>query len=156
MSKLKEDTVGPNDFIHLEDNLRIADEDEVRELGHTNIGDCLRQSVYASDFARVLRDDRGLPVCVYGVSSLPGFAAPWMLGTDAISMNRKDFLAHSKRVIGEWSNHYRVLMNIVDSRNEPALRWLRYLGFVINTDTPAHHGTTGVPFYSFRRLNVYG
>lgn len=155
-ARLVECEVTSKDLDMVADLMRDGDVAELEEVGLRP-----REALYSSVLmsggtARVLRlAGPGVPVCVYGVADYESFGAPWMLGTPLISVYPVEFMKHSKRVVDRMLTSYRVLVNVVDSRNVAAIRWLKALGFNFNKEEPALLGKTGVPFYYFEMHNVY-
>lgn len=124
------------DLEYLAENLR---EEDLREINTVSPGsDTLRlliESAESSDRCFVVRKD-GVPVVIFGskgtedVLSIGAQAADiWLLGTDAIKLNKTSFLKLSRKVIQEISEDVDYLWNIVDPRNELHIRWLQWLGF---------------------------
>ena len=53
----------------------------------------------------------------------------------------------SRDEIAALLGRYAVLTNFVDARNEPAIKYLRWLGFRFGVATP--WGSAGLPFHPF-------
>ena len=73
----------------------------------------------------------GEPVAVLGVaptSWIDNEAAPWLLGTNALPRYGRDLVAMGRDAVADWSQRWR-LVNLVDARNDVAVRWLRRVGF---------------------------
>lgn len=82
----------------------------------------------------------GRLVCLFGVVPGAGAGVPWMLCTDTLTeVPRRSMALISRRVVAGWRGDYARLMNWVHRRNRTALRFLRFLGFVID-ETPAGPG----------------
>lgn len=116
---------------------RPADVAEMAALGMT-FPEALQGSLNRSDWSATGVVD-GEPVCMFGVapvSLLGGIGAPWMLGTTAL--DRPDmqvpFLRASRGVVAAMLATYPRLINLVDTRNTIAIRWLRWLGFTFDPD----------------------
>jgi len=124
------------DLKYLSENLR---EEDIREVETVSPGadllELLKDSMKVSDQCFVVRKD-GVPVVIFGskatedILSLGANAADiWLLGTDAIKLNKTSFLKLSRKVVQEISEDVDYLWNIVDPRNELHIRWLQWLGF---------------------------
>lgn len=89
-------------------------------------------------------------LCMFGVapvSLLGGLGAPWLIGADAIERYQMAFLRHSRPMVQQMRDRFPVMTNHVDDRNKVAIRWLRWLGFVMGEAEP--HGPFGLPFRKF-------
>lgn len=122
-----------------------------------------------SDMERILNNARsfsheayawiidGEPIAAFGVapgSYLQSFGIPWMLGTEEIcGSNAINFLRNSKIIINYWLSRWDYLENYVDARNEISLRYLKFLGFVI--DEPIPFGVQKLPFHRFYMKGDY-
>lgn len=89
--------------------------------------------------------------CLFGIrpigSLLTPVAAPWQLGTEIASAHPIALVNETKRYIHRVRERYAVLVNYVDARNTPSLRYLHAVGFSI--DPPAPVGSAGLPFHRF-------
>lgn len=125
-------------------------EDDVRELadgsGHKPIP-ALLDSLYVSDpdlcFA-VLYDDE--PVAMFGCNKLTdSIGGAWLLATDGIYQNNKDFIVKSREMITLFHERYEYLTNFIDERNTVSLKWLRSLGWV-EVQRIEDYGVAKTPF----------
>lgn len=92
----------------------------------------------------------GQPEVMFGVADLnvlTGLGAPWLLGTDAVERNYRQFLRRSLRWREQLSERYDVLRNFVDDRNEVSKRWLAWMGFTLFDPIPV--GVNGEMFRMF-------
>lgn len=90
--------------------------------------------------------------CMFGVgplSLLGGEGCPWLLGSDLIERNAFAFARRNRAMVARWLQSYRVLRNHVDARNTQAIRWLGWLGFVLQPPVP--YGISRLPFHPFER-----
>ena len=113
--------------------------------------DVLRESVECSMSATVACWG-GQPQAVFGVADWqpdPTIGVAWMLGTDAIKTNAREFLRASRDWIEQWSGIYRALFNLVSLHHVRAQRWLMWLGF----EPIKHHDVRGHSFIEFARLS---
>jgi hypothetical protein len=133
--------------------MRQADRDEA--IAQTGIHPALALglSVGNSDAVWAGLAD-GKVLCVFGVSDVGDpsgdVGAPWMLGSDLLVVHQRKFLRHCAECVEKMQTMFPVLQNHVDERNITAIRWLRWLGFVI-LPTEAH-GPYGLPFHPFERV----
>lgn len=127
------DTATDADRADLAARMNAADRAELAAAG---VGmECLQVQ------ARALRW-HGRLVCLFGVERLPepGAGVPWMLCTDTLAQVPRRAMADvSARVVEAWHCEYCWLVNLVHRQNRRALRFLRWLGFVIN-ETPTGPG----------------
>jgi hypothetical protein len=87
---------------------------------------------------------------MFGVADLnilTGLGAPWLLGTDAVDRNYRQFLRRSLSWREQLSQRYDVLRNFVDDRNEVSKRWLEWMGFTLFDPIPV--GVNGEMFRMF-------
>jgi hypothetical protein len=92
----------------------------------------------------------GVPVAIFGmpiVTRLPRVGVPWLLGTDDLDKVRMAFGRESLEVVETWKEEVDEMVNYVDSRNRISVKWLQWLGFVVEEAVP--HGPYGVPFHKF-------
>lgn len=92
----------------------------------------------------------GQPEVMFGVADLnilTGLGAPWLLGTDAVERNYRQFLRRSLSWREQLSERYDVLRNFVDDRNEVSKRWLAWMGFTLFDPIPV--GVNGEMFRMF-------
>ena len=134
----------------LAENMRQADVDEVAAEGGRGPYAALRDSLNASAAAwtGLVNDE---PVCVFGVSPtdiLGGTGSPWLLGTDKVERYAVTFLRLNKKYVAKMLELFPHLVNYVDVRNETSIRWLRWLGFKLDS-APVPYGMFGMPFFRF-------
>lgn len=92
----------------------------------------------------------GEPVCAFGVtpiSALSGLGAPWMVGSTALDAHFRGFLRGCGPVVRAMLSQWPRLVNYVDARNLRAVKWLKWLGFIILPPVP--YGHDGLPFHPF-------
>jgi hypothetical protein len=97
--------------------------------------------------SRALRFD-GRLVCLFGVNTMARRAGiPWMLCTTALDgVPRRAMAEVCRRVADEFKADHDDLLNLVHRHNSRALRFVRWLGFEVNT-TPTGPGGE---FYLFQ------
>lgn len=91
-------------------------------------------------------------LCLFGIapySIMGDTASPWCLGTDRMSdlHTAAEFLGIAANFFVWARERYPKLINHVDARNKPSVRWLARLGCTI--DEPAPFGVAGLPFHRF-------
>lgn len=126
------------------------DRDELQATSGHSPEVALRESVAHSHVAKVACWD-GEPHAVFGLAPYQyddTLGVPWLLGTDGIRSNTREFLADSRRWIADWAPHYAALFNLVHADHVRAQRWLMWLGF----DPIKHHNINGHSFIEFARV----
>ena len=111
--------------------MRQADRDEIRAASGRSPLSALSCSFRKSRHAWVVLID-GQPEVIFGVGDLnilAGVGAPWLLGSDTIWQNRREFMRGSRQVLDQMLGMYSTLRNVVDCRNSASIRWLGWLGF---------------------------
>ena len=110
--------------------MRREDRDEViRATGRAPII-ALASSFRASDECFSVMID-GRPEGMFGVATLNvvgGLAAPWLLATDVITTNRREFLSASIWWRDKLFSRHNTLRNVVDCQNGASIRWLSWMG----------------------------
>ena len=92
----------------------------------------------------------GRPVCMFGISTatpLSEVGHPWMLATAEIEDHARALVAGSRRYMEMARERYAHLENYVDARNAKAVKWLEWLGFIL--DPAAPFGIEGLPFHRY-------
>lgn len=128
--------------------MRRADELEALRIGVSDPYQALLESMLDSEEALAAYTDNGV-ACLVGVSknSLLGDSGViWLLGHTDLEKYAVRFLKESRRVLNTLLRNYRLLENYVDAENTLTLRWLEWLGFTIDRDTPIKTAM-GFPFY---------
>lgn len=133
------------------DNMRQGDAIEVMASGeHTPI-EALTLSVKSSDSAVVVFID-DVPVAAFGLvrrDYLSGSGVPWLLSAEQALAHRRKFLELSPQVIDEMLQICPKLVNFVHSENKVSIRWLKWLGFVLEEAEPI--GKNGAMFHRFSK-----
>ena len=122
--------------------LRAEDRAEVLALGVDPV-DGLLQSLAAAREAWAWRDD-GRIICMAGVAPLSLIGStgiPWLLGSPLVAVHRRAFMLETRRMVAHWLTVFPLLRNVVDSRYDSAIRWLRWLGFAIGEPFPLGSGS---------------
>lgn len=133
---------------YISTHLRKEDFDEVYAIkGDSPHYDVLR-SWDLSAVRWMIFNKKALPAAVLGVITVNNYSdigVPWFLGTDRMDNMKKFFITASRPVIKTMSSGYSTLINYVDARYIKTLRWLEWLGFVI--EKPEPYGKLGLPFH---------
>lgn len=110
--------------------------------------------VSSSAWAAISDDDILAIFGVVPLNVLAGEASVWCLTSEGVNDLPFAFLRKSKQVVAELLSAWSVLVNMVDVRHGPALRWLRWLGAEVHAPVP--HGPEGLPFCPivFRRSEL--
>lgn len=93
----------------------------------------------------------GVPIGMVGVSRetfLSAKGIPWLLGTDALTCDKKLFMRISIIVLNNISEGFSYLENYVSTENKMTLKWLKRLGFKFGKEIKS---ITGVVFKQFYR-----
>jgi hypothetical protein len=128
-------------------SMREADRIECEALGYSSAR-ALRNALNSSLWALTALVDE-TPEAMMGVSPLnmlEGVGVPWMLGSEKIYDHARDLARYGPRVIGEMKASFERLENVVHTRNDRAIRFLRHFGFSIS-DEPVTVG--GIEFVRF-------
>lgn len=141
----------------LDRGARQADWRECFKTTGGSLGPALRFAVAASDLAVAARLT-GRIIILFGVAKdrlappASNSALVWLAAHDeaerpdlAVSLARA-----SRRFADCWQRQFNILHNVADPDNTLALRWLEWLGFVIDRENPVR-GPLGHELYRFRR-----
>jgi hypothetical protein len=86
-------------------------------------------------------------LCIFGITPyalVTQTASPWMLTSDAMPKHPRLLLKYTKLAIERWLERYPILINYIDARYEPSLRWARWAGFTVSAPQP--YGLFDMPF----------
>lgn len=155
-------TIEPADYNSVKDlfaMIRASDAREVMASAGQTPEEAITLSMGLSYDSWILRDGDE-PVCVFGVAPIlgkPGVGSPWMLASHKFAASKapprirrritRVILAKSKQYIAKMLDHFYLLENYVDARNEASIRWLKWCGFKL--DPPIIHGVAKIPFHPF-------
>lgn len=135
-------------------HLRIGDKFEIRAACGMDPLEALLDSIEVSDddmcWAATLN---GLPVAMFGANPVVTegeieIGGIWMLCSDGIYTNKRDFMRHCKHYLEVMHTRYDFLTNYIDSRNVASMAWLPRLGFKPVAEIP-HYGFEGLPFIQY-------
>ncbi|MGQ0595853.1 hypothetical protein [Aquabacterium sp.] len=92
-------------------------------------------------------------LCIFGVAERGPWGVPWMLSTsDLKSLHMKAGITEARRTLDRWLSTYGRLFNLVHERNEQPKRWLRWMGFAIDSNVTFTHPKTGEQFRTFTMM----
>lgn len=131
--------------------MRVADRREIEAVNDATPLEALRISLARSTEVWAGMVDTEV-ACIFGVgplSLLGGEGCPWLLGADLVERHAFAFARRNRAMVARWLQTYRVLRNVVDARNARAIRWLGWLGFVLQPPVP--YGVARLPFHPFER-----
>ena len=134
--------------LELSGKLREADKQEVWASHHMTPDQAVLFIMRVAHVAYSVFVD-GRLLTMYGVSKLYGRhgASPWLLATDELDQYGLRFYRTTLPHVQAMLNEYGYLENYVDERNVKSIRWLKWLGFVV--EAPAPFGVERIPFHRF-------
>jgi len=121
------------DALHVADNMRLADIAEVWALSRLGPHAALYLSMELSvneRFAAVVDD---VPIAIFGAfkSTIGGYAAPWLLGTDEVARHGIKLMRYTQKYTQHLLETYSLLRNQVHAENTAAIAYLRASGFTV-------------------------
>ena len=137
-----------HDVCELAPNLRFEDKREVNTLGKTS-EQSLLTGYLLGRVCRSIINNYGQVVGMYGVvpaDSKTGLV--WMLGSDKLKKIKRPFLRESRTEVNGMNTLFPHLWNIIDSRNEMHLKWIKWCGFKIIGERMVNN----VKFYEFCKV----
>ena len=137
-----------HDVCELAPNLRSEDKREVNTLGKTP-EQSLLTGYLLGRVCRSIINNYGQVVGMYGVvpaDSKTGLV--WMLGSDKLKKIKIPFLKESRTEVEGMNTLFPHLWNIIDSRNEMHLKWIKWCGFKIIGERMVNN----VKFYEFCKV----
>ncbi len=143
----------PADALYLAPRLRPEDVREVEALGDSPLS-ALEAGLTGHTCLSIVNHG-GEVVGMCGINHDPAFgssqAAVWLLASPGLVKIQREFMRQTRPVLEMFHESFPLLWNLVDTRNEVHLRWLRYFGFIFLRLHP-HVGPTDTPFYEFVRI----
>lgn len=150
MSTLQVRVATLDDCVELAENLRPADRQEAQALYGDHIAEALIQAQQQSPLCLAIWAQQQL-IALAGLTCptfLSNQAAPWLLATPAIEQHWLAITRLVKRVLPHFLKLYPQLANVVHAEHTQSQRWLRRLGF--NIDSAVAFLGPGKPaFYRF-------
>ncbi len=130
-------------------DMRQADAAEVwASHGHTPIQAVMAGWKLSQYSVVVMVNDE--PCVIMGLVSrdlLSGIGTPWLLGTEKALNHAREFFRLSPPVINDMLKVCPRLFNYVHADNKVSIKWLKWIGFII--DEPIPHGINGELFHRF-------
>lgn len=143
----------PSDIHDAATNMRHADVREVASTSGSSPLEALSRGYAHSNPCYTLVGDEGelLGMCGVAPTKDEGVGTIWMLGTHYLSQYTVPFIRHSRSVIEHLMDDYKLVFNLVDSRNSLHLRWLKWAGFTFIRKVE-NYGVGQIDAYEFIRL----
>lgn len=139
----------PSDFLEVTNlQLRQSDIDEIKASSGMTPKEALLESCFAhlkGELKMYVVIHRGRIEGIFGVTYQ---GVVWFLATDKFTEYAFRFTKVSKEVIELFLNEHPLIFNHVSALHEESIRWLKWLGFTIETETPIK-GVFGGDFYYF-------
>lgn len=139
------------DLILLTPRLRQADIDECEALFGKHTAPMIASETFRNSPLRYAVEKDGVVIAMFGVAApslLADSGHPWMFGSDEIGrVHPRAVVELSRKYIPNMLRFFPRLENIVDSRNDKSIRWLRRMGFILSPAIPM--GPEGVLFHPF-------
>lgn len=138
-----------SDVLYLKTRLKRSDADEVWASHHYTPFQALYEGWQKSLFCLTIVAD-GKPMAMFGINPESFFsknAVFWFLSDDLSDRIKIRFLKNSRRFVDMFLEHYSYLHNYVDSRNEKTIKWLKFMGAVVEPSQP--YGADNLLFHHF-------
>lgn len=138
------------DVSRLVATMRETDRDELIAASGADLEKTLAHAVALSTHAWAA-DYKGELLSLFGFAPygvLSDTAAPWCIATPALSEVPGMLVRSAARYFADVRQLYPRLVNFVDARNTPSIRWLKAMGFTLS-DEAIPFGQAGLPFYRF-------
>lgn len=111
-------------------SMRPRDVDEVRAGWNREPLEAMREALSASYFARTMFCGFE-PLLMYGLAPLTvigGSARVWLFSSAAIDRHPRAFVRGCRDALPEFFQHCNLATNLIDISDEPAMRWMKWLG----------------------------
>lgn len=139
------------DLLNLLINMRPEDARECHAMVGPRFHKMLRLEFRASQEAWYAGFAGDKLLCLFGLgrrlTMLSTEAPVWMLATEHLKDHAAPFARHSIGVVQNFIERNSRIFNFVDERNVLAVKWLKWLGFVIME--PVQFGVKGERFHPF-------
>ncbi|WNG30460.1 hypothetical protein F0U62_45475 [Cystobacter fuscus] len=142
------------DACFLAPRLRTADLQEIAAVTEESPLEVLKRSISVSVPCYSVVDEQNQALALFGaapVQHLESTGFVWLLGSKELEEHAFIFLRQCRGWIERLHEHYRILGNYVDTRNQVHIRWLQWCGFQF-TERIERHGVEQRPFYAFVRV----
>jgi len=106
----------------------------------------------------IIDEDTEAIIAIMGIAEKVGYdnvltGVPWVLGTEKFhainSRGTRSFLNLAQVWFERWRHQYKQLENFVATKNTKSIRWLKWLGFIVDTDNKWYLIDKGIPFFRF-------
>jgi hypothetical protein len=134
------------DAVALAPDLRAEDVAEIKAAVGSSPLAALTRGVAESTLCYAVSDDDGV-FALFGVAptEVPRVGAVWMLASPRLETHARPLLREARHWLRIMHEKYPVLWNVVDSRNETHVRFVRWLG----CELIGRQTLSGVDFYEF-------
>jgi hypothetical protein len=138
----------PEDILILAPKLRKEDVAEILAVTGNDPQTELQNSLMYSEECWTIEHE-GLIIGMFGVAPIHGSTggAIRLLASDELPKIRWEFLKKTRPWVAYFLTKYPLLTNIVDSRNEVHIKWLKWAGFTFEGEIPV--GPEKIPFLQF-------
>lgn len=118
------------DIVHVANNLREIDklEASITSAGAYTPLDAMMLALKYDDITLTVLDKNKIPYAIFGGGVAGEWNYIWLLGTNGVEENTRDFIRYSKGIVHKIVEPYGIASNVVHSKNRHALRWLKYCG----------------------------
>lgn len=130
-------------------DMRQADADEVWASHNHSPLESLLVGEKTSECSLIVTVN-GEPCVMIGLVKrdiLSGTGTPWLLGTNKSLKYKRHFIKQVPDIIDDMFTVCSKLVNYVHVDNKVSIRWLKWIGFII--DDPAPYGCEGELFHKF-------
>ena len=114
--------------------LRQQDIDEIHAACDWPVDAAIAYSIAHSEKGFTALIDE-VPCAIFGVNN----GIIWLVATDEIARHPVAFFRHSRKIFNKLKEGYTLLENYVHVSNTLSIRWLRWLGFTIETPRNGFH-----------------
>ena len=134
------------DCMAVAEHISAPDRDEIEAVGKTPLG-ALRDC-YVRSFRAWTVFDGSCPIFVFGLAYEDWqWVTPWAFSTPLVAEHVFEFARCSIRVARKLFSEYPCMRNYVYANHKASIRWLRSMGFSV--DSPAPYGPLGSEFCLF-------
>jgi hypothetical protein len=134
--------------------LRLADLQELKAVTWEDPATVLERSIAQSSPCYAVVNKADEPLALFGAalqSCTLHTGIVWLLATTEFVEHPVWILRNCRKWVAHLHQHYAVLGNFVDVRNEVHIRWLEWCGFKI-IRLVEQYGIEQRPFYEFKRV----
>lgn len=131
--------------------LELAKQAKLELLASSNVKPniSILHSALVSDWTEVIMDDYEELVGIYGIGKSYGIGVPWFIQGEKLKTKNLIIALHSRDVLSKMLDVAPILMNFVDARNRVTIKWLKWLGFIIEDSSNFYLHDKTVPFKLF-------